>query len=166
MEYRICEMKESDWEQVARIYKEGIDTKIATFESEAPSWEKWDRDHTKCCRLVAKTGDTVLGWAALTPYSTRKVYCGVAEVSLYVGKEYKGRKLGTYLLEQLIKLSEAHGYWTLQSTIIKENTPSLKLHKKCGFREVGIREKLARMDNGELHDVYLVEHRSKNVLWD
>lgn len=130
MEYRIDEMKESDWSQAADIYMEGIKTKIATFQSEAPGWEDWDRGHCKVCRLIVRSGDSILGWAALSPVSGRCVYSGVAEVSIYIGKEYQGQKVGTRLLEELIRRSEENGFWTLQSGIIRENAASLNLHKK------------------------------------
>lgn len=163
MDYIIEEMKASDWTQVAEIYTEGINTKIATFQSAVPSWDEWNKGHCESCRLVARAGDTILGWAALSPVSSRCVYAGVAEVSIYIGKHYQGQKVGTTLLEKLIELSEKNGYWTLQSGIIKENTSSLNLHKKCGFREIGYRERLGKMDNGKWHDVVLVERRSKLV---
>ena len=161
MDYRIDEMKAADWPQAAEIYMEGIRTKIATFQSEAPGWGDWDRSHCSTCRLTARRGDTILGWAALSPVSGRCVYSGVAEVSIYIGTSYQGQKVGTALLEELIRLSEENGYWTLQSGIIRENAASLNLHKKCGFREIGYRERLGKMDNGKWHDVVLVERRSK-----
>lgn len=160
MDYIICPVEPADWPQMERIYQEGIDTKIATFEREVPGWEKWHRERVQACRLVAKSGDTVLGWAALSQYSHRQVYSGVAEISIYIGKQYRGKKIGENLLDKLIEVSEEHGFWTLQSTILFENVISLKLHKKCGFREVGIRKKLARTDDGIWHDVVLVERRS------
>lgn len=157
------EMKSSDWPQVAAIYQEGIDTKIATFQNELPSWEEWDRGHCKSCRLVARNGDIIIGWAALSPVSSRCVYAGVAELSIYVAKAYQGQQVGTALMEKLIQCSEESGFWTIQASIIKENIASLKLHKKSGFREVGYREKLGKMDTGKWHDVVLVERRSKLI---
>lgn len=161
MDYQIEEMMESDWAQVSGIYTEGINTKIATFQSVAPSWEEWDKGHCKSCRLVARDREIILGWAALSPVSSRCVYAGVAEVSIYIAKQYQGKKVATKLLEKLIKLSEENGFWTLQSGIIKENIASLCLHKKCGFREIGYRERLGKIDNEKWHDVVLVERRSK-----
>lgn len=149
MEYRVEGMKETDWPQVAEIYTEGIMTKKATFQNEAPSWEEWSKGHCEACRLVARRGDVIWGWAALSPVSSRCVYVGVAEVSIYIGKQYQGKKVGTELLKKLIELSEKNGYWTLQSGIIKENIASLNLHKVCGFREIGYRERLGKMDNGK-----------------
>lgn len=163
MEYIIDVMKETDWTQVADIYLAGIQTEIATFQSEVPSYESWDKGHSKCCRYVARSGDKILGWVALSPYSGRCVYAGVAEVSVYIGTEYRGLGVGEALLNHLIEESEKNGFWTLQSGIIRENTASRELHKKCGFREVGYRERLGQMGNGKWHDVFLMERRSQVV---
>ena len=158
---QITEMNASDWSEVARIYQEGIDTKIATFQNTIPTWEEWDKGHITSCRLVAKEKNQVIGWAALSPVSGRCVYAGVAEVSVYIAGEYRGKNVGVKLLEALITRSEAAGFWTLQSGILRENTASIKLHEKCGFRIVGYREKLGQMDNGKWHDVMLLERRSQ-----
>jgi len=148
---------------VSSIYLSGIETGIATFQTGVPSWEEWNSSHLKSCRLVARLGDTVLGWAALSPTSSRCAYVGVAEVSIYIDEHHKKQGIGTALLDSLVKCSEEDGFWTLQSSIIKENSASLNLHKKCGFRELGIREKVAKMVNGKWHDVVLMERRSKLV---
>ena len=163
MDYRIDEMTELDWEQVSAIYLEGINTGKATFQTEVPTWENWNNGHVSSCRLVIRSDNKVLGWGALSPTSSRCVYAGVAEVSIYIGENYRGQGLGKVLLEELVKLSEENGFWTLQSGIIRENTSSLVLHEKCGFRELGIREKVAKMSNGKWHDVVLMERRSKLV---
>ncbi len=163
MDFTIEEMKASDWVQVSAIYLSGIKTGIATFQSEVPSWEEWNNDHLKSCRIVARFGNSVLGWAALSPTSSRCVYAGVAEVSIYIDEDHKGHGVGTALLKALIEHSEEEGIWTLQSGIIKENSSSINLHKKCGFRELGIREKVGKMGNGKWHDVVLMERRSKLV---
>jgi len=156
-----------DWEQVRTIYQEGIDTGDATFEEEPPSWERWDSNHMQECRLVAKSGNTVLGWAALSHTSSRHVYSGVVEVSLYVGKRYQEQGIGTALLAHLIEASEKNGIWTLQAGIFPENIVSLNLHRRHGFREVGRREKVGKMNFGQLkgtwRDVVLMERRSKIV---
>lgn len=167
MKCEIIEIKSSDWEQVKSIYIEGIKTGIATFQSEfdLPSWEKWNNDHISSCRLAACQNNEILGWAALSPTSSRLVYSGVVEVSIYIKKEYKNQGIGTELLNNLIKVSENNGFWTLQSGIIKENTASIELHEKCGFRVIGIREKVGKMNNGIWHDVVLMERRSKVVAW-
>ncbi|MFT5873051.1 MAG: L-amino acid N-acyltransferase YncA [Clostridium sp.] len=163
MNYRIDEMKRLDWDQVSQIYLDGINTGKATFQTEVPTWENWDNGHVKSCRLVARLENNILGWGALSPTSSRCVYVGVAEVSIYIGENYRGQGIGKVLLENLIKKSEENGFWTLQSGIIRENTSSIILHEKCGFRELGIREKVAKMNNGKWHDVVLMERRSKVV---
>ncbi|MVX65376.1 GNAT family N-acetyltransferase [Clostridium chromiireducens] len=159
MNYTIEEMKKSDWEEVAKIYFEGINTGIATFQNSIPTFEEWDNGHVVSCRLEEK----VLGFAALSPTSSRAVYSGVAEVSIYIGENYRGLGIGQSLLLNLIRLSEENNFWTLQSGIIRENAAIIELHKKCGFREIGIRENVAKMDNGVWHDTVLMERRSKIV---
>ena len=163
MNYTIEEMKESDWEEVSKIYLEGINTGIATFQNSLPTLDDWNKGHIKSCRLVAKSEGKVLGFAALSPTSSRPVYSGVAEVSIYIGEDYRGLGVGKTLLTNLIKLSEENNFWTLQSGIIRDNTSSIQLHKKCGFREIGIREKVAKMDTGIWHDTVLMELRSTTV---
>ena len=163
MNYSIDTMKEADWNQVSDIYLDRIKTGIATFQSDIPSWDEWDKSHIRHCRVVARAGDVILGWAAFSPTSSRCVYAGVAEVSIYINKEYKNQGIGKALLTELIIQSEEEGFWTLQSGIIKENSSSIELHKKCGFRVLGIREKVGRMNNGEWHDVVLMERRSKLI---
>lgn len=163
MEYKIEVMESSDWEQVKNIYLEGISTGIATFQTEAPTFEDWNKGHINSCRLVARSDNGISGWIALNPASSRSCYAGVAEVSIYIGEKYKGQGIGTALLKSLIELSEENGIWTLYSAIIRENIASIAIHKKCGFREVGIRERLAKMGNGVWHDVVLMERRSRVV---
>ena len=130
-------MTEADWLAVRAIYGEGIATGNATFETVTPPWERWDAAHRKECRLVARDGLQVIGWAALSPVSTREVYAGVAEVSVYVAAVARGRKVGSRLLEGLVQASENAGVWTLQAGIFSENTASVRLHKGQGFRVVG-----------------------------
>lgn len=163
MNYIIENMKESDWQQVSDIYLAGIKTEIATFQSDVPTWEEWDKRHITACRFVARSGEEILGWVALSTVSSRCVYAGVAEVSVYISDEYMGMGVGTSLLNNLIQQSEEEGFWTLQAGIIKDNIPSRMLHKKCGFREIGYRERLGKMNNGKWHDVILMERRSKIV---
>ncbi|WP_188622726.1 GNAT family N-acetyltransferase [Caldalkalibacillus thermarum] len=162
MGYTIQAMTSEHWEQVRDIYLEGIKTGMATFETEAPSWYAWDQSHLRHCRLVAKDGEAVLGWVALSPVSGRCVYAGVAEVSIYIGQRYRGRGVGAALLHALIKESEDNGIWTLQSGIFPENQSSLALHRKCGFREVGRRERIGQL-NGVWKDIILMERRSSVV---
>ena len=152
----------SDWHQVRAIYSEGIQTRNATFETEAPDWETWDSGHLLNCRLVVAQDDRVLGWAALVPVSDRCVYGGVAEVSVYVAESGRGKGVGSSLLERLVESSEEAGLWTLQAGIFPENEASFALHERFGFRRVGTREKLGQMDGG-WRDVVLLERRSRRV---
>jgi phosphinothricin acetyltransferase len=152
-------MTEQHWSAVRDIYSEGIRTSDATFEQSAPEWEKWDTGHLLTCRLVAFSGSDVVGWAALSPVSGRCVYAGVAEVSVYVAERARGQKLGSRLLAALVEASEQQGIWTLQAGVFPENIPSIEIHKRCGFRIVGTREKLGSM-NGRWRDVVLMERRS------
>ena len=153
-------MSPADWDRVRAIYLEGIATGMATFETAAPTWEEWDSRHLSHSRLVARTDSDIGGWAALSPVSRREVYAGVAEVSIYVGTDYRGAGIGRGLLEALVAESERNGIWTLQAGIFPENERSLDLHKLAGFREVGRRERIAQL-NGIWRDVVLLERRSK-----
>ena len=155
-------MQPSDWARVSKIYQEGIDTKLATFEIEVPTWECWNESHLSDARLLAKLDEEVVGWAALSPVSSRPAYAGVAEVSLYIAAEARGRGVGKRLLRALVQESERMGLWTLQAVTFRENTGSIALHKKCGFHEVGVREKIAQLD-GVWRDTVLLERRSQEV---
>ena len=155
-------MTASDWEQVRAIYVEGLREGNSTFETQAPSWEAWDEAHLKSPRLVMRADDKVLGWAALSAVSRRSVYSGVAELTIYVTESERGKGIGRALLEQLIEESEQAGIWTLQASIFPENVASIELHLKCGFREVGRRESIAKL-NGVWRDTILFERRSKRV---
>jgi len=157
--FTLAPLQPFDWAAVARIYQQGIDTGDATFEAEVPSWESWDERHLPVGRLVARGNGDVLGWAALSGVSERCVYRGVAEVSVYVAAEARGRGIGRALLEKLVEASEAAGLWTLQAGIFPENRASLRLHEICGFRRVGIRERLGQLA-GRWRDVVLLERRS------
>ncbi|MFY9608138.1 MAG: N-acetyltransferase family protein [Blastocatellia bacterium] len=148
-----------DWEQVRSIYLEGIATGNATFETDAPGWETWNGNHLSFGRLAARDGDSVIGWAALSAVSSRRAYAGVAEVSVYVAASARGRGIGRLLLVSLIKEAEENGLWTLQAGIFPQNTASIDLHKTCGFREVGRRERIGKL-NGVWRDVVLLERRS------
>jgi phosphinothricin acetyltransferase len=163
MELIIREMQKEDWEAVASIYKEGIDTKKSTFTSEVPTFEAWDKAHLSTCRLVAVEDGTVVGWVALSPYSSRCVYCGVAEVSIYIKADSRGKQIGEKLLRKLITESEKEGIWTLQSGIIEINKASIALHNKVGFRLVGFREKIAKDHDGVWQNTVLMERRSEVV---
>ncbi|MGB5204661.1 MAG: N-acetyltransferase family protein [Eudoraea sp.] len=158
----ILEMSKAHWPAVAQIYKQGINTGFATFEKEIPSYEQWNRNHSSSCRLIALIDDKVAGWAALSPVSGRCVYGGVAEVSVYVAEKARGKGVGILLMEELIISSEIAGIWTLQSGIFPENTGSIKLHEKVGFRFLGKRERIGQLD-GNWKDNLLFERRSKIV---
>lgn len=162
MDFIIDEMSELDWEQVRSIYLEGIATGQATFETEAPLWERWDANHLPGCRFVARSGKIIKGWAALSPVSGRCVYAGVAETSVYVGDKYRGEGVGRALLEALVSASEEAGIWTLQAGVFPENGASLALHIHCGFREVGRRNRIGQM-NRVWRDTLLLERRSEIV---
>lgn len=160
MDIVIGSMRPQDWDFVRAIYLEGITTGQATFETEAPDWERWTAGHLPQCRLVARNSDGVLGWAALSPVSRREVYAGVAEVSVYVAASARGLGVGGALMRALIEASELHGVWTLQSSIFPENHASVALHLKHGFREVGKRERIAR-HHGVWRDTIVLERRSR-----
>lgn len=157
-----CEpMRPGDWAEVRRIYEEGIATGNATFQGSAPTWEEWDREHLPH-RFVVREGGQVLGWAALTPVSGRCVYAGVGEVSVYVAEAARGRGLGSMLLDCLIDASEQAGFWTLQAGIFPENAGSISVHERNGFRLVGRRERVGKL-NGRWRDTLLFERRSTTV---
>jgi phosphinothricin acetyltransferase len=162
MTFAIETMRPDDWSQVRSIYLEGIAAGDATFETEAPAWELWDATHLGGCRLVARDGGSLLGWAALSRVSNRSVYGGVAEVSIYVAAIARGRGIGKVLLASLIDAAERSGLWTLQAGIFPENEASLRLHRRCGFREVGRRERIGKL-RGVWRDVLLLERRSHRV---
>jgi phosphinothricin acetyltransferase len=154
---RVEELTPDDWEAVAAIYAEGLDE--GTFETEVPSWEAWDASHLPTPRLVARQGDEILGWAALSPYSGRAVYSGVAENSVYVAAAARSRGIGRLLLTELVRRAEEAGIWTIQAGVFPENTASIRLHESCGFRVVGTRERIAQK-HGEWRDVVILERRS------
>jgi L-amino acid N-acyltransferase YncA len=155
-------MAPADWDDVRRIYAEGIATGNATMETEPPPWESWDKAHRPDCRIVAREGGRVLGWAALSLVSERCASGGVAEVSVYVAADARGLGVGRRLLEELVRASEEAGVWTLQAGIFPENTASLAIHSRCGFRVVGVREKLGKL-GASWRDVALLERRSARV---
>ncbi len=157
---KIRNMISVDWSEVEKIYLEGIATKNATFEVSSPGWEKWDSNHLKKMRLVYEIDGKIVGWAALSPVSARNVYAGVAEISIYISEQYKGRGVGSKLMKTVIEESEKEGIWTIHSGVFPENTQSLALHHKFGFRTIGYREKIARLD-GIWRDVLLLERRSR-----
>jgi L-amino acid N-acyltransferase YncA len=155
-------LRSEHWDDVARIYADGIETRQATFETEVPSWEDWDVAHLPGHRFVAVRDGRVVGWAALSTVSGRCVYVGVAEVSVYVGADARGQAVGRALLDALVASSEQDGIWTLQAGIFPENVASVRLHERAGFRIVGRRERLGQLD-GAWRDVLLLERRSPAV---
>ena len=155
-------MRDADWPSVREIYEQGIATGHATFETDVPTWSEWNTSHLNTCRLVARQGNQTVGWVALSPVSGRRVYSGVAEVSIYVAASVRGRGIGRALLDRLVTASEREGVWTLQASMFPENTSSVRLHKACGFREVGYRERIGQM-KGVWRDTILMERRSDIV---
>lgn len=171
----VADLVPADWPEVAAIYAEGIATGLATFETTVPCWEAWEAKMLPGLRLVARLedggdsgreggrGGSVAGWAALSRVSSRAVYRGVAEDSVYVAARARGTGVGRALLDALVGRAEAAGIWTVQATVFPENAASLALHAACGFRVVGRRDRLAQLD-GAWHDVLLLERRSERVV--
>jgi L-amino acid N-acyltransferase YncA len=152
------DLEREDYSAVVAVFEEGIRTRNATFETAAPSWAEWDAAHLPAPRLVAEDEGTVVGWAALTPYSSRACYAGVAEDSVYVAERARGRGVGRALLEELCARADVLGIWTIQAGIVPENEASLTLHERCGFRRIGVHERIGQLD-GVWRDVVLLERR-------
>ncbi|CAG9000775.1 MAG: Putative phosphinothricin acetyltransferase YwnH [Candidatus Celerinatantimonas neptuna] len=158
--FQITPMIHHHWEQVSTIYQQGLDSRMATFQTEVPTYTDWDRSHLDTLRYVAQTSDqTILGWVAVSQVSSRKVYQGILEHSIYIADKAKGQGVGRALLAYLIDQSEQSGCWTLMASIFPENTASIKLHERLGFRKIGVREKIAR-HHGVWRDTWLYERRS------
>jgi phosphinothricin acetyltransferase len=157
----VRDLRAEDWPAVREIYEDGIRSGNATFETEAPSWDAWDAAHPRL-RLVAERDGSVVGWAALSPASSRHCYRGVAEASVYIAERARGTGLGRALLERLVERSEEAGCWTLTAGVFPENEASLRLHRACGFREVGVRERIGE-SGGVWRDVVILERRSTLV---
>ncbi len=155
-------MEPHHWNEVKRIYEEGLATGNATFQTTAPEWEEGDKAHIRNCRLIAIDNGKIVGWAALSPVSDRCVYGGVAEVSVYVSKSARGKGIGKELLKDLVENSESNQFWTLQAGIFPENKASLRIHEENGFRILGTREKIGQM-KGVWRDTVILERRSKMV---
>ena len=161
MSIKIRKLAKEDWDQVKFIYEAGIATKNATFETQAPAtFEQWISNAIPSCTIVAEEDSSIIGWCRLTPVSYREVYTGIGEHSIYVHPDAKGKGIGNLLLGELIEQSEAEGFWTLESKIFVENEASIQLHKKNGFKVVGIRERIAKLD-GVWRDTLLLERRSQ-----
>ena len=155
-------MAPTDWPAIYRIYEDGIATGTATLDTTAPSWISWDSAHLDRCRVVATDDGEVVAWAALTPVTGRCAWGGVAELSIYVAEDARGKKLGQQLLEALVAKSEEAGFWTLQAQIFEENSVSIHIHESAGFRVVGVRERIGNV-NDKWHNVVLMERRSQTV---
>lgn len=156
-------MVPGDWVFAKDIYLQGIATGNATFQKDAPFWDDWDEAHLTFGRIVSLDDEGMItGWAALSAVSSRCVYAGVAEVSVYVSTAHANKQIGTLLLQQLVTESETNGIWTLQAGIFPENKGSIRIHEKAGFRVVGYRERIGQMD-GTWRDTLLLERRSKNL---
>lgn len=151
-------MQPSDWPAVKAIYEQGIATKLATFETSAPDWSEWNAAYLEEHRLVAEEGGEVLGWAALLPTSRRPCYAGVTEDSVYVAEHARGRGVGRALLDRLLVDADRAGIWTIQASVFADNVASIEFHKRCGFRVVGTRERIAQLD-GVWRDTVLLERR-------
>lgn len=162
MKIKLQPMNKNDWEEVSKIYQEGLDTGNASFETIVPNWSEWNKGHLKDCRIIAEIDNKIIGWSALSPVSSRCVYGGVTEVSVYVSSNFQGHKIGTKLLERLIVESENRGIWTLQAGIFAENKGSVLIHERLGFRKIGYREKIGKM-NEIWRDTILLERRSKII---
>lgn len=164
MEFAIKAFENSDWDAAREIYRQGLETGQATFETEPPTFSDWDNGHLPFGRIaaVSLSNESLIGWAALSAVSKRKAYSGVAEVSVYVSEQARGKRVGTELLQALIEESEGHGIWTLQASIFPENEASLRLHQSRGFRVVGRRQRISSL-NGVWRDTIVLERRSKVV---
>ena len=154
----VRDLRPDDWAEVAAIYRDGMRDGMATFETEVPSWEEWDAAHLPGHRLVAERHGEIVGWAALAPVSKRRAYAGVVENSVYVAREAQGQGIGRLLLDALLKGARKAGLWTVQTSIFPENRASLALHERCGFRVVGVRERIAKRD-GIWRDTVFLEKR-------
>lgn len=163
MTFLIEDMHEKHWNEVSEIYKQGIASGQATFQRECPDYMEWNVNHLPQCRYVALDEEKVVGFVAISPTSKREVYRGVVELSIYIHNNYKGKGIGTMLMSHLCEESEKTGFWTLYAAIIAENKASIALHKKCGFREIGYREKIARDKDNVWRNMILMERRSQNI---
>ncbi len=159
MDLIIREMLDIDWNRVSKIYRDGINTNIATFQQDTPTYDEWNKSHLKEFRYVCIAENNIVGWVALSQVSSRKVYSGVVELTIYIDEKFRNLKVGTKLLKYLISNLDNKKIWTIQSSIIQENIASIRLHEKCGFRMVGYREKIARDKNGLWRNTVLMERK-------
>ena len=161
--YIIREMKKEDWESIKEIYNQALLEGKSTFNKDLPTYQEWDKNHLQDCRYVVERNESIIAWCSLAATSSREVYRGVVEVSIYVNQQYRGKGVGKKLLTHLCIESEKKGYWTLYSGILANNIESRKLHLNCGFREIGYREKIAKDIFGEWQDTVIYEKRSKII---
>ncbi len=159
MDLIIRKMIDIDWDRVCKIYQDGINTNLATFQQDIPTYDEWDKSHLKDFRYVCIVGNNIVGWLALSQVSGRKVYSGVVELSIYIDENFRNLKVGTKLLKYLINNLDNKKIWTIQSSIIQDNVASIRLHEKCGFRMIGYREKIAKDKNGLWRNTVLMERR-------
>lgn len=157
-------MTPADWPQVAAIYEQGLSGGTSTFNTVCPTWEEWDKSHLPQCRFVTEEQGVVTGWAAISPTSSRPVYRGVVEVSIYIHQDWRGQGVGKQLLSHLCCESEKEGFWTLYVSIFAVNKASLALHETCGFRRIGYREKISKDRFGVWQDTIIMERRSKIIV--
>ena len=155
----IDDLTPDDWQAVRAIYADGIATRIATLETSTPEWDVWDAKFLPSPRLAARLGDALVGWATLSRVSPRPAYSGVAEVTIYIAEQVRGHAIGTRLLPELVRQSEAAGYWTLRAAIFPANVASIRLHERCGFRVLGVQERVGHRE-GQWYDITLMERRS------
>ena len=156
----IREMRDEDWGTVSEIYKQGLEEGKSTFNTECPSFTEWNEGHVKNCRFVFEEEGKVVGWIALSPSSSRCAYKGCVEMSVYVDRNYRGHGIGTALVNTIIREAEKDGYWSIYSAIFSINKASIALHKKCGFREIGYRERIAKDRFGKWQNTTLMEYRA------
>lgn len=161
--YIIREMKKEDWESVKEIYNQALLEGKSTFNKDLPTYQEWNKNHLEDCRYVVEVNGSIIAWCSLAATSSREVYKGVVEVSIYVHHQYRGKGFGKKLLTHLCIESEKKGYWTLYSGIFANNIESRRLHLSCGFREIGYREKIAKDIFGEWQDTFIYEKRSKTL---
>lgn len=155
----IREMVQNDWKQVAEIYSQGLEKGISTFNTQCPSYDEWDKGHVRACRFVYIEDEKVVGWVAINPSSSRCAYKGCVEMSVYVDNDYQGRGIGTALVQKMVMAAKEEGYWSILSTVISINTASIVMHKKCSFREIGYRERIAKDRFGNWQNTTLLELR-------
>ena len=156
----IREMRDEDWGTVAEIYKQGLEEGTSTFNTECPGFAEWNEGHLRNCRFVFEEEGKVVGWIALSPASSRCAYKGCVEMSVYVDRNYRGHGIGTALVNTIIREAEKDGYWSIYSAIFSINKASIALHKKCGFREIGYRERIAKDRFGKWQNTTLMEYRA------